>query len=137
MKKLSNAQITQKESLRDSLEAAHKEVNSYLDEVNEAIRLANGRIDDLNRLIGVYNDVVADVEMWRDEISGDIESYMDERSEKWQESDKADYYRSWKEEFDNLTVERIEEIEEIEEIGSFEEEALVEELSNINDELPE
>jgi len=61
-----------------------------------------GLFKDLNALQGDiesavlhYNEAIWDLNSALQNIAGDIESYMDDRSEKWYESERADQYQEW------------------------------------------
>jgi hypothetical protein len=61
------------------------------------------------------------VESWRDDVVSEIETYIDDKSEKWLEGETGEKYQTWKAQFDDIPFEDVQEIEEIEEISSAEE----------------
>lgn len=146
MKKLSKEQMEIRGELIEALKEAEGTVNELIEaanrkieDANEAINDANGALSDLNNAIDTLNAKIAEAETWGSEISSEIGDYMDERSDKWQESEKADNYRSWKEPFESLTTDSIEHIEDFPEIEKLEEitsgSDLVAELEDTNDEV--
>jgi hypothetical protein len=46
-----------------------------------------------------YNEAVADANAWLGEIASEIDDYISERSEKWQDSERGQAYRAWHEVF--------------------------------------
>lgn len=48
-----------------------------------------------NEAISSYNEVVEEANGFRDDIANEIRSYIDERSESWQASDRAMDYDEW------------------------------------------
>jgi chromosome segregation ATPase len=93
MKKLTKDQLAARDDLMKRLREAGEHIAP-------AIEAANAAID-------AYNAILADVETWRDEIVGEMESYVEERSEKWHESDAASEYSDWKGEFEGLDASEI------------------------------
>lgn len=108
MKKLTKDQEKTRTELVDALREKWTALEAVYAEVNSLIT------SKLNEAIGVYNGAISDVEGFRDEVTGAIEEYVDERSEKWQESDAASNYESWKGEWENLDLTAVEEVEELE-----------------------
>ena len=98
MKKLSKDQ----QKFRDDLV---KRLDDALIGVNNAVEKANAAIDE-------YNVIVADVESYRDEIVSEMETYFDERSDKWQEGDAGSAYSEWKGEWENLDCSAIDQVDE-------------------------
>ncbi len=96
MKSLSKKQIGEKEKLasdladaRTALETAISEYNAKLEDLKGPVEVALGKL----------NDVVREANEWTSAILSDMESYYDERSEKWQEGDAGSNYSSWKDEY--------------------------------------
>ena len=108
MKRLSKAQEQTRSELLERLRKAQSEMAAEVDKANEAVGAVNAAIDS-------YNEALSDVETFRDEITGDMESYADERSDKWRDSDAGSNYDSWKSEWDNLDTSEVAHAEEIEE----------------------
>jgi hypothetical protein len=65
----------------------------------------------LNKRIQEYNEILSEVESFRDELVGDMESYYDDRSEKWQEGDAGSNYQEWKGEWEALSVDEVPEVD--------------------------
>jgi hypothetical protein len=81
--------------------------------VREILAKVNAMIfDELNPAIAEYNGAVNEADEWRNELTGRMEDYISERSEKWQEGDSGQSYSSWKDAWENLSLEQAEEISE-------------------------
>lgn len=70
---------------RCELEAAQEAANEKLSELEA----------DVNEKISAMNTIIEEAQELRQEIETDMTSYFDERSEKWQESDKGSAYGDW------------------------------------------
>lgn len=70
-----------KEALEEALAAFNKKVDEAKQPVEEALSDLNGAIDDASR--------------WLEETNGEMDSYYNERSERWQEGDKGSAYSEW------------------------------------------
>ena len=57
--------------------------------------------------VAEYNETLEPAREWVAGIMGDIDTYVSERSEKWQESDKAGEYEEWKSEFEGISLEDV------------------------------
>jgi len=111
MKKISKDQINRRDELQGKLQSLMTDLETACEAYNEALREKWGAIDDA---LGAYNEAIGEVNEWQQEVAADIQSYVDDRSEKWQESDKAQEYDSWREEFeeefDEVTLEQPDEL---------------------------
>lgn len=59
----------------------------------------------LSQAIEAYNATLAEVKTFCEEVVADIQTYVDDRSEKWQESDASTAYDAWKEPWEQLDLE--------------------------------
>jgi DNA repair exonuclease SbcCD ATPase subunit len=130
MKKISKDQIKRRDELQGKLQSLMADLETACEAYNETLREKWSAIDDA---LGAYNEAIGEVNEWQKEIASDIQSYMDDRSEKWLESDKASEYESWREEFED----EIEEVtlEQPEELDTSDLEDLSEALGNRREEL--
>ena len=130
MKKISKDQIKRRDELQGKLQSLMADLETACEAYNETLREKWSAIDDA---LGAYNEAIGEVNEWQQEIASDIQSYMDDRSEKWLESDKAQEYESWREEFED----EIEEVtlEQPEELDTSDLEDLSEALGNRREEL--
>lgn len=69
-------------------------------------------LNEVNTAIVDYNEVVADIESWRDEVRGEAQDWHDGRSEKWQKSDAGAAHQEWIDAYDSLDTQTVEEIGE-------------------------
>jgi hypothetical protein len=68
-------------------------------------RPVNNVLDEkVNPAITRYNEAVSELESLRDDIVAEMESYVGDRSEKWQEGDCATTYEEWKSEWEARCV---------------------------------
>jgi archaellum component FlaC len=130
MKKLSRSETQEQAVFIKNLRDKESVINQMIGEANEII-------DKINETLQSLETEMNNVESWRDEITSDIDDFMDKRSEKWQESDAADKYRDWRTQFDDIpfaAVEMIEKIEEInigEDVASYLEENITSDIDNL------
>jgi hypothetical protein len=97
MKRLSKEQLAARDELVKRLRDAAEKIED--------------EIDNVNAIIEQYNHVLTDVETFRDEVVGEMETYYDERSEKWQETDAGSSYQDWKSQFEALDIDQLEQLE--------------------------
>lgn len=103
MKKISKEQ----EQNRDELLAEYAEATAHLAEIAEKLE---GMIDDYNNAARAINDIVDQMQTVADDIAGEIREYIEERSEKWQESDTGEAYAAWLDQWDSLCLEGADEL---------------------------
>jgi hypothetical protein len=109
MKNLSKDEKAQKLSLHELLTSASSDVQLAVAEVNALIEAK------LKPAIEAYNNILDDMESFRDEIKGQMDDYFGERSDKWQEGDAGTAYQAWITEWENFDVSHLDEIEPIQE----------------------
>jgi uncharacterized coiled-coil DUF342 family protein len=97
MKRLSKDQIARRDDLLNQLRETAEQIERAVDEANGAIQQ--------------YNTILVEVEIFRDDIISEMETYFDERSEKWQETDAATNYQDWKGQFEALETAELEQLE--------------------------
>lgn len=102
MKKLSKDLLKNIASTRDDVDAAHAAVA-------EALVGVNALLATLRDATEAYNATL-------NEAAETVREYISERSEKWQESEKADAYNAWADEIESAAVECDEMDFEIQEI---------------------
>lgn len=98
MKKLSKADIEARDVLITRLNDAFSELTNAVDEFNSTIQ---SQWTDVEEKQNAYNEVLAEAGEWAEGIRDQIDEYMGERSEKWQEGETASQYESWKGEYEN------------------------------------
>jgi hypothetical protein len=154
MKKLDKATLASRDEILarlqtqfSDLEAAVQGFNTVMEgawaAVEEAMQAYNAKLDDewgngLQPVIETYNEAVADANAWKQDVAAAIQEYMDERSDKWQQSEAAERYSTWRDEFDHefdsFNEDRPEDlsIEQPDEIG-FE----IDDIAELMEQLPE
>jgi DNA repair exonuclease SbcCD ATPase subunit len=104
MKALSKEQIRQRDEIVAQLDERRKNIEA-------AIEAANEKIDEIREdLVAVrdkYNEEVTKLATLRDEIVTDIENYVEEKSEKWQDSEAGSSYATWRDRFSDTDLDGI------------------------------
>jgi hypothetical protein len=80
--KLSKAQEAERNELRDRLTDVKNALDEKLVAANEAIGEANAALTE-------YNSVVAEMETFAEGIASEIEDFISEKSERWQEGERG------------------------------------------------
>jgi len=96
--RLTKAQEAKRDDLVKRLNEAKADVQATYEQMASFIS------DDLNGKIAQYNEIVGEVESFRDELVSDMEYYFDDKSEKWQEGDSGSEYQEWKNSWEGLDV---------------------------------
>lgn len=157
MKKLDSETIASRDGIISRLRTLHGELEEAIDAYNTkmsaawektlsaAISAYNAQLDDawggaLEPVIEAYNGAVADANQWKAGAAQSIQDYMDERSDKWQETVKGQQYAEWRDGFDDefqtFDAERPEDIEIDEPDGiGFDAEDIAELLEQLQTEL--
>ena len=97
MNKLDKAAIAERDAVCASLREKYSTLETAVDEFNFVLEQAWDKVDSA---LTAYNEAVGEANSWREGIAGDMQTYFDERSEKWQEGDKGQEYASWKQQFE-------------------------------------
>jgi uncharacterized protein YukE len=88
MKSLSKSDLARKQKLVEEYQEFAEEVSNAHSAYEDAVRVLNEKIDALNEHLETMNAFAQD-------IGNEIESYMDERSDKWREGDMCTAYEDW------------------------------------------
>jgi chromosome segregation ATPase len=105
MKKLSAGQITTRDKHAEDIRNAQTELNEVIEKYNAVLEEHKANIE---TALTAFNEKLTAAREWRDEIVSDIDSYVGDRSEKWQESDAASAYEEWKSAYENLEMDDVE-----------------------------
>lgn len=100
MKKLNAAQKKEFKSLIDELLERQGEVGDAFSRCMEAYNELAGEIEK-------YNEVVEEATQFRDGIVEEMENYVSERSEKWQEGEAAQTYEEWVSQWRDIDLEML------------------------------
>lgn len=101
MKGLTKEQRERLDAIVASLEDKFNKLTAAVDEYNDALSTMWGEVERAQR---DYNEAVSDAIDFRDEIVGEVETYMGERSEKWQEGERAESYENFKSEWEGVDL---------------------------------
>jgi uncharacterized protein YukE len=112
MKRLTKDQIEQHSQISTDLHAAHEAVQSAVAEFNAKVAAAYA---ELEPHVSDFNSEVEKANSFMGEVYADQESFYDEKSEKWQEGDAGEAYRSWMEQWEQVIEEM--ELDVPEELG--------------------
>ena len=104
MKALNKNQEAQRMEHVEALNKAHEFVTVKYSALVSAM-------EEYNDSLSKYNDVVGDVEAWRDEIVADMQTYMDEKSERWSDSENGQAYGDWKDTWESTDFQKLDALE--------------------------
>lgn len=105
MKKLNKEQQKRLEELNGNAQVLAAELDETIKTFNTTLEEQR---DFLQAALDRYNEKRVEIGEFRDEIVIAIEEYVDERSEKWQESEAAGRYETWKSMWEELEVDEVE-----------------------------
>lgn len=90
------------EELQEKINAAAENVTNVADDINGKIADLFGPLEDAVR---EYNDLVSEYNGVLDDLVSEIESYYDDKSEKWQEGERGQAYMEWKDNVEQCKLE--------------------------------
>jgi uncharacterized coiled-coil DUF342 family protein len=94
MKRISKTHAQERDALIAEFRACEQQLDASADAVQHAVEAHNLNIEKLNEIIGRINEL-------RQTVHGEIESYHDERSDAWKESDRAGEYLDWMQQWES------------------------------------
>jgi len=95
------------------LSKGHKStLESLIGELDKQASIVDDLTVQLNTAISEYNDKLAEAREWRDEIVADMETFWENRSEKWQESEAGSNYSNWMSQYQELDLDELQEADE-------------------------
>lgn len=103
--KLTKAQIKQRNILTAELEEARSDLANAISEYNSAVSAAFAKLTEAK---DEYNGKLEDARNFAADVVQVIDDYTVDKSDKWQESDKAQEIQSWRDTWDSLNLEDIE-----------------------------
>lgn len=108
MKKLAAAQQKEMMRLSSSLDVRKNDVSQRIADFNTKIQeLIDEFNSEISQIVQSYNDVASEANAFVEEVKNAQQEYYDERSEKWQESDRGSEYQDWMNEWD-IEIEEVE-----------------------------
>src|SRR4051794_24670515 len=102
--KLKKSQLTERDKMLDKLRDAQSELVGAVDNFNDELDALRGGV--LSAL-AEYNGVLLEVAAWRDSVTEDLRADLEERSEKWQESDAGQEASSWIDDLENVDLDEV------------------------------
>ena len=105
MKQLSKEQNKTLHTLNIDAQATGNDLEVAITKYNEIladIKLA------LDTALNAHNEKLTELRDFSNDIVSEIQEYMDERSDKWQESENGERYAEWKSSWEDLEFEHIE-----------------------------
>ena len=105
MKSLSKAD----EARRDQIKARLTNGEAAMVDAHADLIIAIGNY---NRTVNDYNEALEEARGFVFDIANEIDSYMTEKSERWQEGDTGQAYQAWKDAWEALDLDDIEQMEE-------------------------
>jgi len=102
MDKLTQEMITRRNEIVDQLHSGMEMIESAQDEVNR-------KIETLNNAIKIYNGSLDKADKFADEIVGEIEGYIANKSEGWKE-ENGDKYESWATEWSSINLQPVDDV---------------------------
>ena len=94
MTKLTKEQIKRREELAETIRKHKDTLNEAIDSFNGAIQTAWAEV---NYALGDYNTAVNEANDFQQEIASEIDNFISDKSEKWQEGERGEAYTAWKE----------------------------------------
>lgn len=111
MKRISKDDSKRKAEIVERLTVAENKFETAIQAFNGIV---NGAWVDLEAAQTEYSETVQEANSFREDIASEIESYIDERSDKWREGDAAGSYETWRdqwqEEFEEISLDAPDEI---------------------------
>jgi predicted S18 family serine protease len=119
MKKLTKERVAEWARLTEAVRAAEAELAERIGFFNTDMQNAFERVESAASNL---SEARTEAAQFRDDVVGDIESYVGERSEKWQDSDAAQSYGDWLDAWVSLDCSEVsidppEDIEPVDEIA--------------------
>jgi len=96
MKRLNKDQSREKTEHAENIRKKYTELEEALAKYNAAIVEAKGPVE---AAVEQLNGAIDDANQWMADITGQMEDYIGERSEKWQEGEAGSNYNEWKDQF--------------------------------------
>lgn len=101
MTKMSKDQIKERDGIAELLREKREALDAAIEAYNASAESLWG---DIEEALGAYNETISDANSWREEVASDIQSYIDDKSEKWQEGERGQAFAEWHDIFANDEV---------------------------------
>jgi predicted nucleic acid-binding Zn-ribbon protein len=103
--KLTKKELAERTKLCDDVRSAADVLEEALTDFQDAVQTA---YDALQDKVTAYNETLAPLREFKDDISSRLEEEISDKSERWQESDKGQAASEWQQEWANADIEDIE-----------------------------
>lgn len=130
MKRIGKIDAARKNELVGKLTVAENKLTEIIESHNEAVKTSWKLVE---TAMGEYNKLVQEANGFCEDIASEIEAHMDERSDKWRESDAASVYEEWKSSWEQ-DLDEIE-LDEPEEIATSFDDSAADILRDLEDEV--
>lgn len=97
MKALTKKDMTERDAIASRLQDRQADLTQAIEEFTLAVETAWGAVEVAQDQL---NEAIHDANEWRHAIAAEIGEYIDERSDKWRESDKGSAYELWRERYE-------------------------------------
>lgn len=94
----------ERDALLDKLRGAATDVQTAISDMNEAMADHKTSVEEAQE---VYNELLGELQAFRDARVEEWRGEYDEKSEKWQEGERAETVSSWIEEYEGIDLEDI------------------------------
>ena len=94
MTKLTKEQIKRREELAAAIRKQKDVLNEAICDFNDAILAASSEV---TGALADYNDAVKAANAFQQDIASEIDNFISDKSEKWQEGERGEAYTAWKE----------------------------------------
>lgn len=104
MNKLNKNHIEEKERIEGALRDAHEKVESAFEQYNLTMEEEWNKV---REAVDAYNAHVSEANDFRGGIASDIEGYISDKTDKWQEGERGQAFLAWQEAFESDDIEEI------------------------------
>lgn len=113
MKRLNKQQQSEVDDLATRLRTAGEEVTKAVENYNTIAKVGWTPVESA---VAAYNALVQEANSFKEQIAADQQSFMDDKSEKWQEGDAGQAYQqwmdSWSEDIEEVSLEAPSEVDQ-------------------------
>lgn len=92
MRKLSKQQSEERDVIQSELQALYEEIDGAIAHHNDLIRKSH---ETIKQKVDQYNAWVIKARDFCNVVAADIRSYMEDKNDRWHESDKGVAYENW------------------------------------------
>jgi hypothetical protein len=105
MKKLSKMLLQDRDAICQQLRTQYEALEEAVEAFNAAME---AQWEAVAHALAHYNETVNQAKEWLATVSSEIEGYMSDHSEKWQDSERGQTYEQWKNDFESNDLEEVE-----------------------------